>query len=284
MDTLTLSAYAKINLTLSVTGKRDDGYHTLRSVMQEISLADTVKMQKIPQGIQITCDRKGIPTDEKNLCYKAAKRYLERAGIHCGVAVSLTKRIPDGAGMGGGSSDAAAVLKGMCALYPATVPLEEIALSVGADVPFFLKGKTALCEGIGEVLTPLSFPLKKRLFCVAVKNCDGLSTPEIYSLFDAMPQSKIGICPKEKLIGTFSCGSETELFSLLQNDLELPALSLRPEIAVCKAKLLDLGADAAMMTGSGSAVFGLFTREPVAREAEAKLKMSVKDAHFCTLL
>ncbi len=284
MEQITLSAYAKINLTLSITGKREDGYHTLQTVMQEISLADTLTLSKIPSGIVICCDRDGIPTDEKNLCYKAAKRYLDAANIAGGVHITLRKSIPDGAGMGGGSSDAAAVLKGLYALYPATVPLSEIALSVGADVPFFLSGKTAFCEGIGEEVTPLSFPSKGAVFCVAAKNCPGLSTPKIYALFDAMTQESKEASPFDSIQNAFASKTPNSIFSLLQNDLELPAISLRPEIAQLKASLLSLGADAAMMTGSGSAVFGLFQDEQKARAAAQELKKTCTDAHFCVLL
>ncbi|MBR3837940.1 MAG: 4-(cytidine 5'-diphospho)-2-C-methyl-D-erythritol kinase [Clostridia bacterium] len=284
MEALTLSAYAKINLTLGITGIRDDGYHTLETLMQEISLADTVTLKKIPQGILIDCDQDGIPTDEKNICYKAAKGYLEKSGVEGGIRISLQKRIPDGAGMGGGSADAAAVLKGMHALYPAKVSLAEIALRCGADVPFFLEGGTAFCQGIGEVLTPLSFRGKDRIFCVVAKNCDGLSTPKIYSLYDSLPQNKKARAGLDVIRNVLSKGDHAALFSMMENDLELPALTLRPQIMDLKEALLSNGADCAMMTGSGSAVFGLFLWEEKARAAEAALKQSCREAHFCTLL
>ncbi|MBR7165131.1 MAG: 4-(cytidine 5'-diphospho)-2-C-methyl-D-erythritol kinase [Clostridia bacterium] len=284
METITLSAYAKINLTLGITGIREDGYHTLETLMQEISLADTVILQKIPQGILIDCDRSGIPTDEKNICYKAAKGYFEKSGIKGGIRISLQKRIPDGAGMGGGSADAAAVLKGMSALYPAKVPLAEIALHCGADVPFFLEGGTAFCQGIGEMLTPLSFRGKEKVFCVVAKNCDGLSTPKIYSLYDSLPQNKKARASLDVIRTILSKGDHAALFALMENDLELPAVTLRPQIIELKEALLKNGADCAMMTGSGSAVFGLFLSEEKARAAEAALKPCCRDAHFCTLL
>lgn len=284
MEQITLSAYAKINLTLSITGKRDDGYHTLQSVMQEISLADTLTLSKIPKGIVITCDREGIPTNEKNLCYKAARAYLDAAKKEGGIHISLQKNIPDGAGMGGGSSDAAAVLKAMSALYPASLDLNKIAVSIGADVPFFLTGKTAFCEGIGEELTPLSFPKKSDIFCVAAKNCPGLSTPMIYSLFDTMEKEKENKPNFDLIHRAFESNTPSSVFSLMQNDLELPAITQRPEIAQLKQQLLSLGADAAMMTGSGSAVFGIFQNKALARRAAQELKKTCSDAHFCTLL
>lgn len=284
METITLSAYAKINLTLGITGIREDGYHTLETLMQEISLADTVTLKKIPQGILIDCDRERIPTDEKNICYKAAKAYFEKSGVVGGLRISLQKRIPDGAGLGGGSADAAAVLKGMSVLYPAKVPLEEIALNCGADVPFFLEGGTAFCEGIGEVLTPLSFSLKKKIFCVVAKNCDGLSTPKIYSLYDSLPQNKKAHPGLDAIRTALLKGDPNAIVSLMENDLELPAATLRPQILDLKETLLANGADCAMMTGSGSAVFGLFLSEEKARAATATLAPHCREVHFCTLL
>ncbi len=284
MESITLSAHAKINLTLSITGKREDGYHTLESVMQEISLADTVKVETIPCGIAIFCNRPGIPTDEKNLCYKAAKLYFDAAERMGGVKIDLIKCIPDGAGMGGGSSDAAAVLKALHQLYPAPVNLPEIALRVGADVPFFLMGKTALCQGIGEVLTPLTFSGKEALFCVVAKTCPGLSTPEIYGRFDSLCSEKPLSPSAAQWEDALEKGDMKTFFSLMQNDLELPAITLRPEIARCKEALLSLKADAAMMTGSGSAVFGLFFQEKAARGAVLALNKAGAEAHFCTLI
>lgn len=279
---ITLSAPAKINLTLSLTGLRDDGYHLLESVMQTLSLADTVSVEKIPSGITISCSKKGIPLDERNLCYKAAKAYFETAGISGGVKIDLIKAIPDGAGMGGGSSDAAAVLKGVSALYPAEVDLPSVAEKIGADVPFFLTGGTCLCRGVGEEITPLSFPLKNSLFCVVIKPEEGLSTPSVYKRFD---EGNHAFSPllSDKEIEILEKGSASEFFSLMKNDLELPAITLLPKVGEKKHLLLSLGADAAMMTGSGSAVFALFQKEGAARGCYENLKNLGENAYFCTL-
>jgi 4-diphosphocytidyl-2-C-methyl-D-erythritol kinase len=283
MDRISLSAYAKINLSLSITGKREDGYHTLESVMQEISLADTVSLERIPCGILLSCNKEGIPTNEKNLCWKAARAYLDAAKIQGGVKIDLIKRIPDGAGMGGGSSDAAAVLKAMQCLYPSKVSLPEIALKIGADVPFFLSGKTALCKGIGEELTPISFRGKDAIFCVAAKNCEGLSTPSIYRLYDeTVSEPRVG--DTKSFQKALEAGDREAILRLMQNDLEPIAIVLRPQIALLKGILLSLGANGAMMTGSGSAVFGLFfSREKAIQCAETLNKEGV-EAHFCTLI
>ena len=283
MTKLTLSAYAKINLSLFVTGKREDGYHTLESVMQQISLCDTLEMEKIPFGIALSCDKEHIPLGEKNLCWKAAHAYLSAAGISGGVRMHLTKRIPDGAGLGGGSADAATVLRGMASLYPAEVDLLALSAKIGADVPFCLIGGTKLCKGIGEEMTDLPFLGKKNLFAVIAKNCEGLSTPHIFSLFDQSAE-KASVSTIDRFCRALSCGNSEEIFHLMHNDLELCALSERPAIGELKNDLLSLGADAAMMTGSGSAVFGLFLSEDKARKAAAELKKQTEQSYFCTLL
>lgn len=279
---ITLSAPAKINLTLGITGLREDGYHLLESIMQSLSLADTLTMETIPCGILLSCNKSHIPTDEKNLCYKAARKYLDAAGITGGVKIHLIKCIPDGAGMGGGSSDAASVLKGMQTLYPADVDLVSIAASIGADVAFFLRGGTQLCRGVGEILEPIDLPQTKKLFCVVTKPEQGLSTPEIYKLYDKSGVA-YAIPLSEENRRRLESGDLQAFFGLLQNDLELPAISVLPEIAVRKEMLLSLGADCAMMTGSGSAVFGLFQSEKKARACEKALKKKSFEAYFCTL-
>ncbi len=283
MTKITLSAYAKINLSLFITGTRDDGYHCLESVMQEISLADTLEMEKIPSGILLSCNKEHIPTGEKNLCWKAANAYLTRAGINGGVKIRLTKRIPDGAGMGGGSADAAAVLKGMMALYPSDVDLFDVGARIGADVPFCLAGGTCLCEGIGEKLTPLSFPKKKNLFAVVAKNCEGLSTPYIYSLYDKLQAEEKKPAAGSAFCQALTAGELEKAFRLMHNDLEICAIAERPAIGELKSRFIALGADASMMTGSGSAVFGLFLSEEKARSCEKAIKKDGIEAYFCTL-
>lgn len=280
---LTLSAPAKINLTLGITGLRSDGYHLLESIMQTVSLADTLIFEKIPSGILLSCNKSHIPTDERNLCCKAAKKYFDAAGISGGIKIDLIKCIPDGAGMGGGSSDAAQVLKAMQVLYPAEVDLLEIAASLGADVPFFLEGGTVLCSGIGEVLEPLSLPQKNALFCVVTKPPEGLSTPLVYKLYDQSGASFASPL-SEELRTRLESGDPEALFEALYNDLELPAISQLPEIATRKEMLLSMGADAAMMTGSGSAVFGLFQDRAQAIACEKALHEKGLEAYFCTLL
>lgn len=281
MNGITLSAYAKINLTLGITGVREDGYHTLSSIMQRVSLADTVTVERIPHGIHITCSRDDVPTDERCLCHKAARRYLEAAGLKGGVRIHLELVTPGEAGLGGGSADAAAVLRAMAALYPSEADLFAIAATLGADVPFALLGGTALCEGIGEEMTPLALP-KNRPFAVIAKGKEGLSTPRIYALYDTL--APLPRKAAKDAARALQEGDWESFFGAMQNDLELPAMTLCPEIALLKEALLSAGADAAMMTGSGSAVFGLFFQEETARRAAEQLKAAGYFSSFCTLL
>lgn len=282
---ITLSAYAKINLTLAITGRREDGYHTLETVMQRISLADTVSVEKTLEGISIQCSDPKLPCNEKNLCWKAASAYLAQAGLRRGVRIELWKAIPDGAGMGGGSADAAAVLEAMKRLFPADVDLCSIAETIGADVPFCLKADTAFCHGIGTELQAIPFPDKKRLYCVVAKSCEGVSTPRIYSLYDQMlGQDAPRVSRVRELTAALEKRDLPLAFSLMQNDLELPAFRLMPEICACKAAMLEHGAQAAMMTGSGSAVFGLFSDRSAAKACEESFLQRGAFARFCTLL
>jgi len=200
------------------------------------------------------------------------------------VAIQLIKKIPHGAGLGGGSSDAAAVLKGMQALYPSEADLFPIAESLGADVPFFLKGKTLFCTGIGQELSPVFFLKKRSLFAVIAKNCPGLSTPEIYALFDQTAPEQSIRQSEEALRRVFASPDLSALFSHVKNDLEIPAVLLRPEIALLKEEFLHCGAKCAMMTGSGSAVFALFDSEKSARDCAKYLSQKGTDAFFSTLL
>lgn len=147
---ITLKSHAKINVTLDIKGRREDGYHLLRTVMQTVSLCDFVTMKKQPQGITLSCNLRYIPTDERNIAHKAAAAFFEHFGIDGGVHIHLKKHIPCGAGLGGGSSDGAAVIEGLCRLYGislSTGQKSKLTENIGADIPFFFYGGTALCGG-----------------------------------------------------------------------------------------------------------------------------------------
>ena len=275
-------AHAKINLTLTVTGKRQDGYHTLATIMQEISLADRLIVEKQAEGICLVCDDPRLPTDEKNLCVKAAQAFFRHTGVPGGAEIKLEKKIPSGAGLGGGSSDAAAVLKALADLYRAEADLTGIAAEIGADVPFFLTGGTCLCTGIGEVVTPLYFPGKTGLWCVVAKEAEGLSTPAVYGAFDDL--KKPDSMGPEAMVEAMTWGAPEAIYPFLSNDLEGAAFSLMPKIRETRTYLKIMGAEVAQMTGSGSAVFALFRDRDVAAWAAANVKKRGAETFLCTLL
>jgi len=258
MDRTTERAYAKINLTLGVLYKRNDGYHALDSLMQSIDLFDTVTVERA-RDIVVTSTGMVLPYD--NTVRRAAERYRALTGRTAHFQV--VKRIPAEAGLGGGSTDAAAALLGLQKLYGELdeADLFEIGASVGADVPFCMRGGTQRAEGIGEVLTPVR---GMKLHLVVAKPGEGVSTKKLFSLLKLprkMPDTTA--CVK-----ALSDGDLSALGPLLYNALEQPAIELVPEIGCVKEALLSSGALAASMTGSGSAVFGVFATK---QEAQAAL-------------
>ncbi len=272
MNKLTAKAYAKINLSLDITGIREDGYHLLSTIMQSISLHDTLSFEKCDdEGIFITCDDDTIPTDEKNIVYKAASKLFDSSEkeISNGVKIHLEKKIPHGAGLGGGSADAAATLIALNKLYDLGFSKKEllkIGVRVGADVPFCLNGGTILCEGIGEKLTPL-IPLIN--FHAIIIKSEALSPTEAaYKRFDSMHISTN--FKQDKLLDSIAQGSIKKLSKNMFNVLEF--ITPREVIDEAKNALLDYGALSSMMTGSGSAVFGLFKRKSAAEKAYKELK------------
>lgn len=258
MDRTTERAYAKINLTLGVLYKRTDGYHALDSVMQTISLHDTVTVERARE-IVVTSTGMMLPYD--NTVRRAAERYRALTGKSAQIRV--VKRIPAEAGLGGGSADAAAALIGLQKIYDELdeTSLFQIGASVGADVPFCMRGGTQRAEGIGDVLTPVR---GMKLHLLVVKPGEGVSTKALFSrlkLPRAMPNTTA--CMRALTEGNLDA-----LCPLLFNALEETAISLVPEIGRAKIALLNAGARAASMTGSGSAVFGVFGSK---EEAEAAL-------------
>jgi len=259
-------APAKLNISLKVYGKRPDGYHDLRSIMVPVTLYDEVTVEKRPAGIEVEPGDPDIPAGEGNSCYRAAARFLDWAGENGGVRVRVRKRIPVEAGLGGGSSDAAATMKGLAALTgktPTPAVLREMAAGIGADVPFFLLGAPALAEGIGDRLTPVDWQVP--FFALIVKPSFGLSTGEGYSRLGRGP----GGPPEEGSAPSFR--SWEDVVSAVENDFETSWESDRPEIGKIRGELLAAGAMAAAMTGSGSAMYGLFSRQSDARRAEEEL-------------
>ena len=257
---LTLSANAKINLTLDILGTREDGYHEVAMIMQEISLHDTLSMVKINQGISLTIAIEGqqgtLPADESNLCWKAAALVQKEYNLQEGVEIHLIKRIPMAAGLAGGSADAAAVLKGMNHLFRLGMTearLCELGARLGSDIPFCIMGGTMLATGRGEVLTRLpSFP---RLSVVLAKPPVGVSTAWAYKTYDA---GYDGPHPdNEAMLEAIHGGDAHKAASLLCNVLEGVTETEHPVIADYKRLMMEHGAMASMMSGSGPTVFGL---------------------------
>ena len=268
---ITVPAYAKLNLTLDILGKRDDGYHEMQMVMQTVSLHDDVTVT-LTDGKGITCrvDGAALPCDERNLAVKAARAFCEAMDYGGGIDIALIKRIPSEAGMAGGSADAAAVLRALRELVSPTLTderLEQISASVGSDVPFCIRGGTQLAEGRGERLTPVT-PMP-RMPVVICKPDFPISTPELFHRVDARtsrcrPDTE-GIC------AALADGDMGKLARRMYNVFEDVLTHREGEIAAIKSRLLDGGALGAVMSGTGSAVFGIFADADSAAYAKRRL-------------
>lgn len=252
-----IKAHAKINISLDVVGKREDGYHLLEMIMQNIELYDEIDIEKKQAGIQIECNVPYVPTDERNLAYKAAKLFVERFEIKSGVKISIKKNIPVAAGLAGGSSNAAAVLKGMRDLFQVDAgdaELKKVGLNIGADVPYCIVGGTAVCKGIGEIVIPLK-PFKNHIV-VVVKPHFGVSTKEVYSALDL---NKINIHPDTfKIIEAMDMEDLERTAALMRNVLENVTLKKHYILREIKREMVRLGALNSMMSGSGPTVFAFF--------------------------
>lgn len=270
---ITLWAPAKINLFLYVTGRRADGYHELCSLMCCVGLYDWMTLTLGTSCNEIMCDQPGVPSDATNLALKAVLTYNDALALcttitPSNVAIELHKQIPTGAGLGGGSSDAAAVLKGLNGYYRKPFDqkkLMQMALTLGADVPFFIEGRPAIARGIGEQLTPyVGLP---PFWVLMIYPGFGLSTAQVFKNFTlALTKSE-----KELRYFPFKNGKFSATHHL-HNDLESAVGASFPEVQRCKQALLNQGAIGALMTGSGSVVFGLFSGEHQARKAMHNLE------------
>lgn len=263
-------APAKINLTLDITGRRPDGYHLLRSVMQTVDLCDTVTLIPGGEGIRLTVSDETLPSDERNTAWKAAALFYEAAELEPAVDILIEKRIPQQAGMAGGSADAAAVLRGLNRLYDRPLTdsvLLMLAEKIGADVPFCLLGGTMLAEGIGEELTAL--PDLPPVWITVVKPAVGVSTAAAYAAVDsaAIP---LHTEKEAALLAALREGDVSRVAGNVFNVFE-DALAL-PEVGEVKAALAAFEPLGCQMTGSGSAVFALFESESRATEAAAALE------------
>jgi 4-diphosphocytidyl-2-C-methyl-D-erythritol kinase len=268
-----IRACAKINRSLTVLGRRPDGYHELRTVFQSLALHDTLDFEAAPGPLSIACDTHGIPLDERNLVWKAARlvwRAAGRDGEPVG-RIRITKRIPAQGGLGGGSSDGAAALVGWNRLWGTAVrgdALRQMALQLGADVPFFLVGGTALGLDRGDALEPLD-DLPPR-WVVLVFPPFGVSTPEAFGWWDEDSESRESrVESRESAVE--SRESSAESWSVCVNDLEPPVTRRHPELVEVRRLLAAAGAEQVAMTGSGSTMFGLFVDATDAQSAVESL-------------
>lgn len=269
-----LQAFAKINLGLDVLGKREDGYHEVRMIMQTIRMYDQLDMRKsVEPGIHLTTNKKYIPVDENNLVWRAAKLMMDTCGIIEGVSIHLHKVIPVAAGMAGGSSDAAATLVGMNRLFHCGLSKEklmELGVQIGADVPYCVLRGTALAEGIGEKLTVL--PPMPDCWILIGKPGISVSTKYVYTTLDLNTNTvHPDIDGMKKALEDGNLYGITERMGNVLQDVTIPAY---PEVERIKEQMKTLGAVNAMMSGSGPTVFGIFDNEEKAQEACQKLRES----------
>ena len=269
---ITERAYAKINLSLDVTGKRANGYHDVRMVMQTVDIYDTLTFVKTDTDITIDVGGSPLPVDGDNLIYKAAKAVMDKCGITEGVSISLDKHIPIAAGMAGGSSDAAAAFRGVNRLFECGLSydeLREIGVKIGADVPYCIEGGTVLAEGIGEELTKLS-EMSGHILAVA-KPKRGVSTGNIYKsldeIFDTITHPDV-----DAMVKVINTSQDLSFTKYLGNVLEFVTVPLCPEIDEIKKIFNESGSLGTLMTGSGPTVFAFFEDDKKAAGAIDKIR------------
>lgn len=281
MDKVTVRCPGKINISLDVVGKREDGYHLLKTIMQNISLFDEVTVKKSDKGINIYCNNGNIPCDSSNIAYKAARIVLDKFNIKSGVDIIIEKRIPIAAGLAGGSTDAAGVIRAMNEIFELNMSIGdmmEIGIMIGADVPFCILQNTALAEGIGEALT-LLIPLED-VWCVLAKPDISISTKEVYSKLklDEIPRH-----PNTLRIKEYIEKKDIKNMALnMINVLETVTIKENPIIFNIKNIMMEFHALGSLMSGSGPAVFGIFEDRVSAERCYNRLRDYLKEVFLVT--
>jgi len=272
-NVISLKAPAKVNLFLEILGKRDDGYHEIETIMQEIDLADSLQFEETQEGVTLECNDKNIPANQDNLVCKAANLILEECGIKKGVLINLEKNIPVGAGLGGGSSDAATTLKALNSLWKVGLNNEELmefAAKLGSDIPFFINGKTALCRGRGELITPVE--VRNRMDYIILFPRVHISTETIYK------NLKIDLTKKRKDVSFFldalKYSEVASISKLLFNRLEEIIFATYPDLLQVKSTLESFDFCGLSISGSGSAFFGLCNDKHQAEVIKSKIELS----------
>jgi len=277
--TIAVKAFGKINLMLDIVGRRDDGYHELETVMQSVSIFDTLTLAQNGKGQnEIICDKAGFPCNSSNLIWKAIDAFEEFTGQALGgITVTVDKQLPSMAGMAGGSADCAATLHALNEMTGAALSQQqlcEIGVKLGADVPFCIVGGTQMCRGIGEKMQPLRAP---SCAFVIVKPDVSVSTPAAFKRYDSLENAEK--CDTQAFLKSLESGSLTGLCREMFNALEYAAQ--QKEIEKAKKDLITAGALGSLMTGSGSAVFGVFEDNTCAQKALEKMKDSYSQAWLC---
>jgi 4-diphosphocytidyl-2-C-methyl-D-erythritol kinase len=277
MATLEKESPCKVNLLLNILGKRPDGFHALETVFHPVRLHDRLSFSRAAVGIRLSSSNPALPVDSSNLVHRAATAFLEAAGISEGVCIHLTKQIPMAAGLGGGSGNAATTLLGLNELFglPLTVEqLQPLAAKLGSDVNFFLQSRPALATGRGERVESLAdFPAMQGAFFLLVHPGFGISTPWAYQNLARFPSALNGTPGRaRKLISLLQTADLSVAGGEFYNSLEAPALEKYPVLALYQEFLREQGAEAALMSGSGSTTFALFTERETAEQAVEKFK------------
>ena len=270
---ISLKANAKVNLFLEILGKRDDGYHEIETIMQEIDLADNLQFEEVQEGVRLECNDKNIPSNQDNLVCKAANLIQKECGIKKGVLINLEKNIPVGAGLGGGSSDAAATLKALNSLWEVGLndgELMEFAAKLGSDIPFFINGKTSLCSGRGEIISPVE--VRSRMDYLILFPRVHISTETIYK------NLKIDLTKKRKDVSFFldalRYSEVVDIAKLLFNRLEEVIFATYPDLLHIKSSLETFDLCGLSISGSGSAFFGLCNDRHQAEIIKSKVESS----------
>lgn len=280
-----IKAYGKINLGLDVLGRLPSGYHEVRMVMQTVGIYDELTFERTESGIEITTDAAELSTGEDNLIYKAARLMIEKYHIREGIRIHLQKNIPIAAGMAGGSTDAAAAMKGISRLFDldaGLLELMEAGVEIGADVPYCVIGGTALAEGIGEKLTPLE--LAPECYVLVAKPDINVSTKYVYEHLD---MGKIEKHPDiDGMVEAIGIGSLQGILDRMENVLETVTIPAYPVIGRLKQRMRELGAVNSLMSGSGPTVFGIFLERHTAqaaldRLAQERLAKQIFVTTFC---
>lgn len=278
-----LKAYAKINISLDVVGKRDDGYHLLKMIMQSIDLYDLIHFNKACKGINITCNKQYVPTDERNIAYRVAKLFMDTYHVKAGIDIDIIKNIPVAAGLAGGSTDGATVLRGMRKLFKIEVSdkeLMDLGVKIGADIPYCIVGGTALCEGIGEKVSSLKHFKDKIL--ILVKPNFGVATKDVYKNFDL---TKVYKHPHtEDLILAMDKDDLKYVSNNMGNLLENVTLRKYSVLKAIKTQMIEYGALGSMMSGSGPTIFAFFEDMVTAQNCFEHMKESYEEVYITRTL